>query len=454
MAQFLASRTQLFVFFSILGLLASNGPNLLADETPDILLIVADDLGYGDLGCYGSKEILSPEIDSLATEGMRWTNFYANCCVCSPTRASILTGCYPDRVGVPGVIRTNPHNSWGKLAKVPLLPAMLSERGYQTSCIGKWHLGLEAEDHPLARGFDKFAGFLGDMMDDYYTHLRHNNNYMRLGRTEVNPAGHATRLFADSAIKSIRKLAENEDPYFMYLAFNAPHTPIQPPPSAVEAVKKRLPNIGLARAKLIALIEDMDQAIGRVMAAVRETERETLVIFVSDNGGQVNVGADNGGLRSGKQSNYEGGLRIPAVFHWPGHIEAGTECSAIGVTMDLMPTIATLTNAELPAGTDGIPLNKWLKNPTSSQESREVYFVRREGGKAYSGLTIEALRKGDWKLVHNFPTQGFELFNLAEDPFEEHDLSSSNPKKLREMMNALMIHIQAGGQVPWQPSYR
>ena len=449
----LPNRTVICLLFpTVTAILAFNDlSSALGHQRPDVLLIVADDLGYGDLGCYGSQEVASPAIDNLAANGMRWSNFYANCCVCSPTRASILSGKYPDTVGVPGVIRSHPANSWGKLAKVKLLPDLLASRGYQTSCIGKWHLGLSPQDHPLARGFDHFYGFLGDMMDDYYTHLRHENNYMHLGRTEINPAGHATRLFADAAIKSIQQMAADEAPYFMYLAFNAPHTPIQPPPQALKAVKKRLPDVSPTRAKLIALIEDMDLAIGRVMEAVRQTNRETLVVFVSDNGGQLSVGADNGGLRSGKQSNYEGGLRIPAIFHWPGHIKAGTECSAIGATMDLLPTIASLTEAQSPEDIDGVSLMPWLSDATTGQASREIYFVRREGGKNYCGLTIEALRKGEWKLVHNLPTQPFELYNLSEDPLEENNLAASNPAKLREMMNAIMLHIQAGGQVPWQP---
>ena len=449
----LPNRTVICLLFpTITAILAFNDlSSALGHQRPDVLLIVADDLGYGDLGCYGSQEVASPAIDNLAANGMRWSNFYANCCVCSPTRASILSGKYPDTVGVPGVIRSHPANSWGKLAKVKLLPDLLASRGYQTSCIGKWHLGLSPQDHPLARGFDHFYGFLGDMMDDYYTHLRHENNYMHLGRTEINPAGHATRLVADAAIKSIQQMAADEAPYFMYLAFNAPHTPIQPPPQALKAVKKRLPDVSPTRAKLIALIEDMDLAIGRVMEAVRQTNRETLVVFVSDNGGQLSVGADNGGLRSGKQSNYEGGLRIPAIFHWPGHIKAGTECSAIGATMDLLPTIASLTEAQSPEDIDGISLMPWLSDATTDLASREIYFVRREGGKNYCGLTIEAFRKGEWKLVHNLPTQPFELYNLSEDPLEENNLAASNPAKLREMMNAIMLHIQAGGQVPWQP---
>lgn len=430
-------------------LLVLNMPATRA-ATPDIVLIVADDLGWGDLGCFGSDQVKSPALDQLAASGQKWTQFYANCCVCSPTRASIMTGCYPDRVGVPGVIRTHPENSWGKLADVATLPEILTQAGYRTACIGKWHLGLEAGDHPLDRGFAHFHGFLGDMMDDYFDHLRHGNNYMRLGRKTINPAGHATSLFANWAIQALDEMSAHEQPYFLYLAFNAPHTPIQPPLRQLQAVQKRLPDVDLPRAQLIALIEDMDSAIGRVLQRVRDTQRETLVVFVSDNGGQLNVGADNGDLRGGKQSKYEGGLRIPAIFHWPEHIPAGTTTAAIGVTMDLLPTLCQVAQAEQPEDIDGQSLVPWLKDPSLEATEREVYFVRREGGPQYCGLTIEALRMGDWKLVHNLPTQAFELFDLSQDPLEQNDLAQQQPARVRSLMQHMMKHIQRAGQVPWQ----
>ncbi len=417
---------------------------------PDIVLIVADDLGWGDLGCFGAQDLQTPAIDGLAQKGQRWTNFYANCCVCSPTRASILTGCYPDRVGVPGVIRTHANNSWGKLADVATLPAVLKTVGYQSACIGKWHLGLTAGDHPLDRGFDHFHGFLGDMMDDYYTHLRHGNNYMNLGRIQINPAGHATSLFSDWACEAIEHMTQQRNPYFLYLAFNAPHTPIQPPPEALQKVLDRSPNMPARRAQLVALIEDMDAAVGRVLRCIESTQRDTLIVFVSDNGGQLDAGANNGPLRDGKQSKYEGGLRIPAIFVRASKIPANSETAAVGVTMDLLPTICAIANVQPPQNIDGQSLTTWLTNPAAPQAEREVYFIRREGGNAYCGLTIEALKLGDWKLVHNFPTQKFELFNLREDPREERDVADENPAKLRMLKNALMLHIQHGGQVPWQ----
>jgi arylsulfatase A-like enzyme len=186
---------------------------------PNILMILVDDLGYGDLSSYGAKDMRTPNIDKLMASGMRFDNFYANCPVCSPTRASLLTGRYPDLVGVPGVIRTHLTNNWGYLApQAVLLPKLLSWAGYHTAMVGKWHLGLESPNTPNERGFDHFHGFLGDMMDDYYHHRRHGNNYMRLNNKEIDPKGHATDLFSQWSVDYINSRKNAAQPFFFYLA--------------------------------------------------------------------------------------------------------------------------------------------------------------------------------------------------------------------------------------------
>ncbi len=172
----------------------------------------------------------TPHIDSLVAAGMRFDTFYANCSVCSPTRASLLSGRYPELVGVPGVIRTHAENSWGYLARdAVLLPAVLHARGYATAMVGKWHLGLETPNLPNDRGFAWFRGYLGDMMDDYYTHRRHGINYMRSDTQEIDPQGHATDLFTMWTCQYLHRAAEKDQPFLLYLAYNAPHDPIQPP---------------------------------------------------------------------------------------------------------------------------------------------------------------------------------------------------------------------------------
>jgi arylsulfatase A-like enzyme len=418
---------------------------------PNVLLIIVDDLGFADLSCIGSNDMQTPNADQLFKDSLRLNRLYANCPVCSPTRASVLTGCYPDRVGVPGVIRTHDINSWGYFSPITeTLPEHLKKLGYFTGAIGKWHLGLRAENHPESRGFDFFQGFLGDMMDDYYDHRRHGVNYMRKGRTEIAPEGHATDLFSDWAIDFMSSKSSPTKPWFLYLAYNAPHTPIQPPEDWFQKVKQREQGISDKRAKLVALIEHMDQGIGRVIDCLKETNQyeNTVIVFTSDNGGQVNVGANNGSLRDGKQSMYEGGLRIPGSIRVPGKTIANSSTDAVTTTAD--PTLSELAGGNPPAELDGVSLGPWLENPNLNQTEREVYFVRREGGTRYSGLTIQALLKGDLKLVHNTPMQSLELFNLANDPSEQTDLSKKQPKAFREMTQRLQWHIQRGGKTPWQ----
>ncbi|NLH41543.1 MAG: sulfatase-like hydrolase/transferase, partial [Planctomycetes bacterium] len=265
---------------------------------PNVLVILVDDLGYGDLSCYGATDLKSPNIDRLVASGMRIDPFYANCPVCSPTRASLLSGRYPDLVGVPGVIRTHFDNNWGCLSKQAiLLPQMLKRTGYHAAIVGKWHLGLSSPDTPNERGFDHFHGFLGDMMDDYMSHRRHGINYMRLNDREIDPQGHATDLFTQWSVDYLRERAAAKDqPFFLYLAYNAPHAPIQPPEEWLDRVRQRQPGIDEKRARLVAMIEHLDAGIGKVLDALKETGLgdNTLVIFTSDNGGQLDLGASNG----------------------------------------------------------------------------------------------------------------------------------------------------------------
>ncbi len=443
------------------GLLAATlavaGATLDAAEPPNVICILVDDLGYGDLSSYGADDLRSPHIDRLIASGMRFDNFYANCPVCSPTRASLLTGRYPELVGVPGVIRTHPENSWGELAPdAVLLPEVLGRAGYQTAIVGKWHLGLAAPNRPQDRGFDLFHGYLGDMMDDYYNHRRHGINYMRRGDAEIDPTGHATDLFTEWSCDYLRAQRDAAKPFFLYLAYNAPHTPIQPPADWLEKVTRRAPNMPPQRAALVALIEHLDAGIGQIMETLGETglASNTIVIFTSDNGGQSNVGANNGPLRDGKQSMYEGGLKVPFGAVWPGHITAGTRNDTIALTMDLFPTICAAVRAEFEHPIDGRSILPLLLGQEGAQPERDLFFHRREGGTRYGGLTINAMRRGSWKLLQNSPFAPLELYNLASDPREEKDLATTEPKRFNEMSAALRVQIQRGGAVPWQPTTR
>ncbi len=424
---------------------------------PNLLVILTDDQGRAEYSAYGTRDLKTPHMDRLFREGMTFDNFYASCCVCSPTRAALLTGCYPDRVGVPGVIRSHADDSWGYLAaKAVLMPQLLKPAGYHTGIVGKWHLGLTAPNTPNDRGFDFFHGFLGDMMDDYWTHLRHGTNYLRLNREVINPQGHATDLFTDWACAWIEEQARLDHPFFLYLAYNAPHNPVQPPNDWLAKVRQREPDLPLRRAKLVALIEHLDAGIGRVLKTLDQTglATNTLVIFTSDNGGLLSAGANNGSWRSGKQHMYEGGLRVPFAARWPGKIKSGSRSAQVALTMDLLPTLLEAAGADVPAGIDGVSCLPVLLGTEPAPASREYYFVRREGNNTYGGKTIEALRRGDWKLVQDSPFAPLELFNVKNDPAETTDLAGKERRVFNEMEAALRVHIQRGGAVPWQPPGR
>jgi arylsulfatase A-like enzyme len=419
---------------------------------PNILVILVDDLGYGDLSSYGAPDLKSPAIDSLMAAGIRFDSFYANCPVCSPTRAALLSGTYPDLVGVPGVIRTIPHNNWGWLAPhAVLLPKPLKVAGYHTAIVGKWHLGLESPNRPNERGFDHFKGFLCDMIDDYYKHRRHGINYFRENEKEIDPPGHATDLFTEWAIDYLDDRKGKKEPFFLYLSYNAPHTPIQPPADWLAKVKARENGITDQRAKLVALIEHLDDGIGQVIAALKKNgqDKNTLIIFSSDNGGQLSVGARCGNHRGGKQDMYEGGLKVPTCAVWPGHIKPGMRSNLRGLSMDIYPTACEAAGAKVPKYVEGVSLLPTLLGKPQIIK-RDMIFVRREGGRLYQGQDYHALRRGDWKLVHNNPHEPLQLYNLKDDPLEATDLAKKNPQLYNQLKAALRLHYQRAGRVPWQ----
>jgi arylsulfatase A-like enzyme len=430
---------------------------------PNFLLILTDDHGHGDVSAYHPEgPTRTPHLDSLARDGMRFTAMRANATVCSPSRAALLTGRYPDRVGVPGVIRTRPEDSWGHFAPgVPTLADELKRAGYHTAIVGKWHLGLESPNTPNERGFDFFHGFLGDMMDSYTTHLRHGENYLRRNAEPVTATGHATDLFTDWAAAYLRERAARPDePFFLYLAYNAPHFPIEPPADWLARVRERHPDLDAKRAANVAFVEHLDDRIGRVLAVLDETglAPRTLVAFTADNGGSLPHGQSNHPWRDGKQSHYDGGLRVPFLVRWPGQVAPGSESAFAGLSFDLFPTFLELagTTATGPAALDAVSLVSVLRGDggPSPDPPRDLYFVRREGGPAYGGKSYEALIRGPWKLLQNDPYHPLELYHLGEDPGETRNRVDQAPKIVQELSAALRAHIRRGGSVPWQPPSR
>lgn len=435
---------------SVLSFAAAAGES--APPRPNVLLILVDDLGYGDLSSYGATDLQTPHIDRLVSRGMRFSAFYANCTVCSPTRAALLSGRYPDTVGVPGVIRTYPHNSWGLLSRdAVLLPAALKTVGYRTAMFGKWHLGLGEPNLPNLRGFDFFHGFLGDMMDDYWRHRREGQNYMRQNDQAIDPEGHATDLFTDGTCRYLRERGDTK-PFFIYLAYNAPHFPIQPPEDWLDRYRARHPDVAEKRARNCAFIEHLDDGVGKVLRALEEAGHagRTLVLFTSDNGGSLPHAQSNGWLNGGKQDMLEGGIRVPMCAVWPGQIQPGSRTDRVALTMDLYATICDAAGAGYDQSIDGRSILPTLLGRPQPPEDRYLVWVRLEGGRRYHGTPYYCVRHGDWKLLQNDPDEPMRMYNLKDDPKETIDVSQEHPQIRAELVEALEAHIERYREVPYR----
>ncbi|MEM6473273.1 MAG: sulfatase-like hydrolase/transferase [Planctomycetota bacterium] len=423
-----------------------------ASDRPNLILILADDLGYGDVSYQGAPDLKTPALDRFASESIRFSQMRANCTVCSPTRAAILTGRFADRVGVPGVIRTDRFSSFGFLSEsAATLATTLGEAGYHSSIIGKWHLGLKSPNTPNERGFDFFHGFLGDMMDDYFTHLRGGLNFMRRNDSEISPEGHATELFTTWSIDYLR--SRNEDrskPFFLYLAYNAPHFPIQPPEEWLLKTQSRFPSLDPKRVANIALIEHLDSELGRLFAAIDELglRKNTVVAFTSDNGGSLRHAQRNLPWRDGKQSHFDGGLKVPFLIRHPDSKPGQSDYA--GLTFDLHATFLELAGVKKDPDSDAVSLAPILSGDRLETPKRELYFVRREGNDRYVGKAYHAIVRGKWKLLHNDPFSPLELYDLQSDPQESTNVIEQNRQVARELKRAMLRHIQQGGQVPWQ----
>jgi len=289
-------------------------------------------------------------------------------------------------------------------------------------------------------------------MDDYYHHRRYDNNYMRLDGRAIDPTGHATDLFTSWAVDYLDSRKGRAQPFFLYLAYNAPHGPIQPPQDWFERVRRREPAISEKRAKLVALIEHMDDGVGRVIAALKSNGQleDTLVVFASDNGGDLGAGATCGALHGGKGQMYEGGIRVPMCASWPGRIAPGSKSERVGLTMDIFATACRAAGTSTPEGIDGVSLLDGMLGRAEQTPERDLVWVRREGGVQFAGRDFYAFRRGGWKLLQNSAFEPYQLYNLADDPGETQDRAKSEPKIYREMVAALMLHIQRAGRTPWQ----
>jgi arylsulfatase A-like enzyme len=426
-----------------------------ANEKPNVLVIMVDDLGYADLSSYGSTDLQTPHVDRLVSEGMRFNEFYANSCVCSPTRAALLTGRFPEFVGMHGVTRLHREDSWGFLTSdAIMLPNLFREAGYTTTLIGKWHLGLQEHNRPNQRGFDEFHGFLLGMMDDYWEHSRQGMQQMRRNETPIFPKGHATDLITDWSIEALRRDVATGKPFFQFLAYNAPHFPVQPPIEWLDKVKVREHGISAKRALMVAFVEHLDHAIGQVLNVVDELgiRDNTIVMFTSDNGGLLSVASNNGLLREGKTHVYEGGIKVPACIRWPVAIKPGQTTDFPALTMDILPTIAELCGIPITHKIEGLSFAQLLLEGKQEPFTRAVYHMWLQKYK-----TKECIREGDWKLLNDqWHPEGerdgvaYELYNIKQDPGEQNNLAESMPEKARMLADKLESHMTRTRQVEWK----
>lgn len=400
-------------------------------ERPNIILIMADDLGYGDIGCYGNENIKTPNLDKLAAEGIRFTDFHSNGSVCSPTRAALLTGRYQQRSGLEGVIYAKGETRQTGLAVEEFTFAdFMKESGYATGIVGKWHLGYRVDFNPLYQGFDYFRGYVSGNID-YHSHVDgagFPDWWHDLEKKEEK--GYVTDLITKYALEFIEH--NKDDPFCLYVAHEVPHYPFQGRNDKADRFPgKDFEHHGSRKDKKGAykeMIEVMDEGIGEIIDKLIELElhENTFVFFCSDNGGLLEV-ADNGALKGGKGSLWEGGHRVPAIAWWPKYLKGGITSDETVLSMDLFPTFVSLSKSELrpPVQFDGVDLTRLLIEQKDLAE-RSVFWKYR---------TQKVVRKENWKLI--VAKDSTHLFDLSEDLAEELDIARLEDRRAAEMIAEL-----------------
>jgi arylsulfatase A-like enzyme len=406
----------------LLALTASGAETTTLAPKPNIIWIMADDLGYGDLGCYGAKDIPTPHIDSLAAGGVRCETFYAAASTCSPSRASILSGLYPEALGIGGALM----GEGGLPAEAVTIAETLKASGYTTGLIGKWHLGYEGETLPNRQGFDEFYGHRGGKID-YFTHhdtaqkiegSKDGKHDFYENEKEIFPEGYSTDLFTERAVSFVDR--HKAEPFFMFLSYNAPHYArpgvLQAPESYLKKFAREDPN--KQRPIYAAMVSCMDDGIGKVLEAVKRNglEENTIIMFVSDNGGDPSNGGYNTPFSGMKWSLKEGGIRVPMIMKWPGHIPAGTTTKEILHMIDCYPTMLAAAGIPQAAGAKihGTNILEVIEGK-SGAPLRPLYFGK------------DTVRMGKWKLL------GTNLYDLEADPQEKVNLATQEPGVLAEL---------------------
>lgn len=419
--------------------------SLAAENKPNIVHIVADDLGWKDVGFNGCADIKTPNIDGLATKGAKLTQFYAQP-MCTPTRACLMTGRYPFRYGLQTAVIPSV-SAYGLDTSEWLMPQCLKEAGYNTAIIGKWHLGHADKKYwPKQRGFDyQYGAMIGEL--DYFTHAEHGVLDWFRDNEPVEEQGYTTTLIGMDAVKYI-DAHDSAKPFYLYLAFNAPHTPYQAPDEYIDRYKDVEDPTRRTYAAMVACLDD---EVGRVVAALdaKGIRENTLILFHSDNGGtknamfagvmadvsKVTIPCDNGPYRDGKGSLFEGGTRVCALANWPGRIKPQTVDGLIHA-VDLYPTLAKLAGASTAKckPLDGLDVWPTISEGAASPRTEIVYNIEPFRG---------ALRQGDWKLIwRTMLPSSVDLYNLAQDPSEKNNLAATHTDKVaafQQRLNALAV---------------
>ena len=427
--------TGLLVTLAVLGVIAQTAP--VRQDRPNVVLIITDDAGYGDIGSYGAPDIKTPHIDSLAKTGTRFTDFYANASTCTPTRAGLISGRYQQRFQLERPLSTaRVDGEFGLPATGHSLPKLLAGNGYATGLVGKWHLGYKPEFSPGAHGFNYFFGLKAGY-GDYYQHTDSDGRPDLFENAEpVTMAGYMTDLITERSVKFIAERAGQ--PFFLEVAYTAPHWPYQVPdqPSvAIGNARHVMPfdeNPG-TRADYAKMLERLDQGVGQILATLDKLglSRNTIVIFTNDNGGEWL--SRNAPLSHRKFTVWEGGIRVPALVRWPGRVPAGHVTPQVGITMDLSASILAATGTLVPADArlDGINLFPILEGRTPAVERTLFWRVRA------AGLDQRAVRSGDMKLLLD-GTARVMLFNVRKDLGEHDDVAQQQTGVVRRLHQRLL----------------
>jgi arylsulfatase A-like enzyme len=430
---------------------------------PNVVVFLIDDLGWTDLGCFGSDLYETPNIDRLAREGVKFANAYSACTVCSPTRAALMTGKYPARLHItdyiPGAKRPNPKlliPAWTQYLprEEVTVATALKQAGYVTGHFGKWHLGNKEQGWPDRHGFDvNVAGYQAGQPPSYFS------PYKIPTLTDGPPGEYLTDRLADEAVRFVE--SNKDRPFFLYFPHYAVHTPLQAKKEPTEHYRDKVrPGMRHTNATYAAMIASVDEAVGRVLGKIADLglAERTLIVFTSDNGGLLRS-TSNVPLRAGKGSSYEGGVRVPAVVKWPGVTRPGSVCDEPIITPDFYPTLLEIAGARGDAGhnahVDGRSIVPLLKDPSARLE-RDVLYWHYPHYHPGGATPYGAIRARDWRLVEFYEDMHVELYNLKQDVGEQHDRAKELPDRAKELRERLHAWRQAvGAQMPKaNPDYK